>query len=57
MTAPVGVIGGSGFYSLFDHSDTHEIENLEILFFSTRLLRSNLLELPVFAQLRLASTS
>ena len=37
--------------------DTREIENLEILFFSTRLLRSNLLELPVFAQLRLASTS
>ena len=29
----------------------------ESKFFSTRLLRSNLLELPVFAQLRLAPTS
>ena len=37
--------------------DTHEIENMESLFFSTRLLRINLLELPVFAQLRLAPTS
>ena len=33
---------------------TGEIENLEILFFSTRLLRSDLLELPVTADLRLA---
>lgn len=33
---------------------TGEIENLEVLFFSTRLLRSNLLELPVIADLRLA---
>jgi uncharacterized protein YuzE len=33
---------------------TGEIENLEILFFSTRLLRSDLFELPVTADLRLA---
>lgn len=33
--------------------DTHEVENLEILFFSTRLLRSEILELPVIAELRL----
>ena len=32
---------------------TGEIENLEILFFSTRLLRNDLLELPVKADLRL----
>jgi hypothetical protein len=35
--------------------DTGQIENLEVLFFSTRLLRSNLFELPVTADLRLAS--
>lgn len=34
--------------------DTGEIENLEVLFFSTRLLRSDLLELPVTAELRAA---
>ena len=34
--------------------DTGEIENLEILFFSTRLLRSDLFELPVSAELRVA---
>lgn len=33
---------------------TREIENLEVLFFSTRLLRSDLFELPVTAELRLA---
>ena len=33
---------------------TGEVENLEILFFSTRLLRSDLFELPVTADLRLA---
>ena len=33
---------------------TREIENLEVLFFSTRLLRSDLFELPVTADLRLA---
>ncbi len=32
---------------------TGEVENLEVLFFSTRLLRSNLFELPVMADLRL----
>jgi uncharacterized protein YuzE len=36
---------------------TREIENLEVLFFSTRLLRSNLFELPVTADLRLAPKS
>jgi hypothetical protein len=33
---------------------TREVENLEVLFFSTRLLRSDLFELPVAADLRLA---
>ena len=33
---------------------TGEIESLEVLFFSTRLLRSDVLELPVMADLRLA---
>lgn len=33
---------------------TREVENLEVLFFSTRLLRSDLFELPVTAELRLA---
>lgn len=33
---------------------TEEIESLEVLFFSTRLLRSDLFELPVTADLRLA---
>lgn len=32
--------------------DTGEIENLEVLFFSTRLLRADLFELPVAADLR-----
>lgn len=32
---------------------TGEIENLEILFFSTRLLRHDLFELPIAADLRL----
>jgi len=32
---------------------TREVENLEVLFFSTRLLRSDLFELPVTADLRL----
>lgn len=35
--------------------ETGEIENLEVLFFSTRLLRSDLIELPVSADLRVAS--
>ena len=32
---------------------TGEVENLEILFFSTRLLRKNLFELPISAHLKL----
>jgi hypothetical protein len=34
---------------------TDEIENLEVLFFSTRLLRDNLLELPITMDLRMAA--
>ena len=34
--------------------ETGEIETLEVLFFSTRLLRGNLFELPITAELRLA---
>lgn len=33
---------------------TDEVENLEVLFFSTRLLRNELFDLPVAADLRLA---
>ena len=33
---------------------TGEVETLEVLFFSTRLLRSELLELPILAELPLA---
>jgi len=36
---------------------TREIENLEILFFSTRLLRQELFSLPIEAELRLAQAS
>ena len=36
---------------------TGEIENLEILLFSTRLLRGDLLELPVTADLRMLVNS
>jgi len=32
--------------------NTREVENLEVLFFSTRLLRSDLFELPITANLR-----
>lgn len=32
---------------------TGEIESLEVLFFSTRLLRSDMIELPIAADLRL----
>ena len=34
--------------------ETGEIENIEVLFFSTRLLRKDLFELPIDASLRLA---
>ena len=36
---------------------TGEVENLEVLFFRTRLLRADLFELPVTADLRLVNTS
>jgi len=35
--------------------ETGEVENLEVLFFSTRLLRQDLFELPIEADLRLAA--
>lgn len=35
--------------------ETDEVENLEVLFFSTRLLRSDLLEIPISADLRLVA--
>ena len=35
--------------------NTGEVENLEVLFFSTRLLRSELFELPVTPNMRLAT--
>jgi uncharacterized protein YuzE len=34
---------------------TGQIENLEVLFFSTRLLRTNTIDLPVVADMRLAA--
>jgi uncharacterized protein YuzE len=37
--------------------ETGEVENLEVLFFSTRLLRSDLFELPITADLRLVTKS
>lgn len=37
--------------------DTGEVETLEVLFFSTRLLRTDLFELPVNADLRLIRTA
>jgi uncharacterized protein YuzE len=36
--------------------ETGEIENMEVLFFSTRLLRGDLFEIPVEAELHLART-
>jgi uncharacterized protein YuzE len=36
--------------------NTGEVESLEVLFFSTRLLRTDLFELPINADLRLATT-
>jgi len=35
---------------------TNEVENLEVLFFSTRLLRNELFDLPVAADIRVART-
>lgn len=37
--------------------NTGEVENLEVLFFSTRLLRDDLFELPVTAELHIAPQS
>ena len=34
--------------------DTGDVENVEVLFFSTRLLRRDVFELPVTADLHLA---
>jgi hypothetical protein len=34
--------------------DSGKVENLDVLFFSTRLLRSELFELPISAELRIA---
>ncbi len=34
---------------------TGEVENVEVLFFSTRLLRNDILELPIAAELHLAA--
>ncbi len=39
------------------HPNSGEIENLEVLFCSTRLLRDDLFELPVTADLRRVSES
>ena len=36
--------------------ETDEIENLEVLFFSTRLLRQELFQLPISAHLHLYKT-
>jgi len=36
---------------------TGDVENVEVLFFSTRLLRGDLFEIPVIADLKLASDS
>ncbi len=36
--------------------NTSEIENLEVLFFSTRLLREELFQLPIAARLQLSET-
>ena len=35
--------------------DTGDVENLEVLFFSTRLLRKDLFELPITADLRMTT--
>ena len=34
---------------------TGEVENLEVMFFSTRLLRKDIFELPISAELHLAA--
>jgi hypothetical protein len=55
---PVWRQGGQVTASAFAYRrnpSTREVENLEVLFFSTRLQRSDLLELPATANLRLAA--
>ncbi len=37
--------------------DTEDVESLEVLFFSTRLLRDSHFELPVLADMRLMTAS
>ena len=44
---------GDGLVARLNPS-TGEVENVEVLFFSARLLRSDLFELPVTADLRLS---
>ena len=44
-----------GRHDWYTNPTTREVENLEVMFFSTRLLRSGLFELPVTADLRLAA--
>ena len=39
-----------------DKCPPYAVENLEVLFFTTRLLRADLFELPVTADLRLVNT-
>ena len=51
------VAGTSGRYGDIFNPNTGEVENLEVLFFSTRLLRSHLFTLPIAADLRLAAQS
>lgn len=36
--------------------ETREIENLEVLFFSTRLLREDIFQLPISARLQLSDS-
>lgn len=47
-------LGDDAIARLNPHSG--EVENLEILFFSQRLLSTSLLELPLIASLRLAAS-
>jgi hypothetical protein len=44
------------FESQISGLDSGAVENLEVLFFSTRLLQTDLFELPATADLRLART-
>lgn len=57
MPATVTVSGAEGSVSSFSwlNPDTREVENVDVLFFSPRLLCSDLFDLPVDADLRLVS--